>query len=92
MLEPLGVTVAGVDLTPRGGWRLHASTAEGPLTLELGRDDASARLERFVAGYGRTLGALARAGTRIEHVDLRYRNGFAARVPGFRESTARKTP
>jgi len=28
---------------------------------------------------------LAKAGTRIDTVDLRYRNGFAARVPGFRE-------
>ena len=39
--------------------------------------------------HGRTLGALARAGTRIDAVDLRYRNGFAARVPGFREKSAK---
>ena len=51
-----------------------------------------ARLQRFVAVHGRTLGALERAGTRIEHVDLRYRSGFAARVPGFRERTAKKAP
>jgi hypothetical protein len=41
--------------------------------------------------YERTIGTLGRAGTRIEHVDLRYRNGFAARVPGFRERTQKKT-
>jgi len=33
-----------------------------------------------------------RAGTRIEHVDLRYHSGFAARVPGFRDKPARKGP
>jgi cell division septal protein FtsQ len=59
------------------------------LTLELGRDEPDARLARFVAVHGRTLGALARAGTRIEAVDLRYRNGFAARIPGFREKSAK---
>ena len=53
----------------------------GALAIELGRDEPAARLARFVAAYERTIGALARAGTRIEHVDLRYRNGFAARVP-----------
>ena len=28
------------------------------------------------------------AGTRVDYVDLRYRNGFVARVPGFREKAA----
>ena len=42
------------------------------LTLELGRDEPDARLARFVAAYGRTLGALARAGTPVDDVDLRY--------------------
>jgi cell division septal protein FtsQ len=57
----------------------------------LGRDDPSGRLARFVAAHDRTIGALARAGRRIEQVDLRYRNGFAARVPSFREKSARKS-
>lgn len=91
-LKPLAIDVVGIEVTPRGGWRLVASAAEAQLTLELGRDDPSARLDRFVAGYARTIGALARQGTRIAHVDLRYRNGFAARVPGFREPSTRRTP
>ncbi len=33
---------------------------------------------------------LARSGTPIEYVDLRYRNGFAARVPGFKERPPKK--
>ena len=68
--------------------RSRARRRRARSTLELGRDEPTARLARFVAAYGRTIGALARSGTRIEHVDLRYRNGFAARVPGFRETAA----
>ena len=43
-----------------------------------------------MAAYGRTIGALARSGTRVAEVDLRYRNGFAARVPGFREKAPKR--
>ena len=89
-LAPLGLEVDAVRLSPRGGWQITAKGASNRLVIDLGRDDPSARLERFVAVYERTIGALARAGTRIEHVDLRYHNGFAARVPGFRERTRKK--
>jgi cell division protein FtsQ len=65
--------------------------SQGSLTIELGRDDPSARLARFVAAHDRTIGALTRAGRHIEQVDLRYRNGFAVRVPGFREKPVRKS-
>lgn len=85
LLAPLALEVTDLAVSARGGWRVRASGAEGPLTLELGRDDASARLQRFTAAYARTVAALSRQGTRIEYVDLRYRNGFAARLPGFRE-------
>lgn len=89
VLQPVALTVAQVRLSQRGAWQLKTTGATGPLTLELGRDEPDARLARFVAVHGRTLGALARAGTRIDTVDLRYRNGFAARVPGFREKGAK---
>jgi cell division protein FtsQ len=62
----------------------------GPLDIELGRDEPGERLARFVAVYGRTIQTLAKAGTRIDRVDMRYRNGFAARVPGFRGRPAKK--
>ena len=88
-LAPLGFGVAELAVSPRGAWRVRADGPQGPLSLELGRDDPSGRLARFVTAYGRTIGALARQGTRVEHVDLRYRNGFAARVPGLREAPAR---
>jgi len=89
-LAPLGLEVDAVRLSPRGGWQITAKGPSNRLAIELGREDPSARLERFVAAYGRTIGALARAGTNIGHVDLRYRNGFAARVPGFRERVRKK--
>ena len=74
----------------RGGWQLAAADGRGTLTLDIGRDDVAGRLARFVAVYARTIGVLARAGTQVDRVDLRYRNGFAARMPGFREKPARK--
>jgi len=88
-LAPLALTLTRVRMSARGGWQLKAKGADGPLTLELGREEPDARLARFVAAHGRTLGALARAGTRVETVDLRYRNGFAARIPGFREKNVK---
>lgn len=93
MLAPLGLSIRTLALSPRGGWEISAAVpAVGAhLTIELGRDDPSGRLDRFVAAHDRTIGALARAGRRIEQVDLRYRNGFAARVPGFREKPAKKS-
>ena len=90
VLSPLGLSVQAVRLSARGGWQVTAKGATGALAIELGREEPSARLARFVAAYERTIGALARAGTRIDHVDLRYRNGFAARVPGFRERPQKK--
>jgi cell division protein FtsQ len=78
-----------VAVSPRGGWRLGAGSEEATLAIER-RDEPDARLARFVAAYGRTIGALARSGTRVGEVDLRYRNGFAARVPGFREKPPKR--
>jgi cell division protein FtsQ len=89
-LSQLGLTLDGLRLSPRGGWHLAARGAAGPLAIELGREDPTARLEHFATAYGRTIDTLARSGTRIEHVDLRYRNGFAARVPGFKERPPKK--
>ena len=91
----------GANRVPSGGSAAATAAsvgvhvrAAGPsqgLTIALGRDDPSGRLARFVAAHDRTIGALARAGRAIDQVDLRYRNGFAVRVPGFREKPVRKT-
>ena len=90
-LAPLDLRVRGLTLTPRGGWEIRAEGRGGPLSIELGRDDTDARLDRLIAAYPRTIDALARAGRPVERVDMRYRNGFAARVPGAGERPARRT-
>ena len=89
-LAPLSLGLESIRLSPRGAWHVVARNDSGALAIELGREDPSSRLAHFVSAYERTIVTLARAGTRIEQVDLRYRNGFAARVPGFRERAPKK--
>ena len=80
-LAPLGETLDRVVLNPRHAWQLQLA---GGLQLELGRDGPGSveqRLERFVAAFPELLGRLAR---KFQQVDLRYPNGFALRVTGWR--------
>lgn len=78
--EPVEVLVSA-----RRAWRLKL---ESGLTLDLGREQIEARLARFVAAYERTLGTLDQD---VRHVDLRYANGFAVRIPsGGTPGPARK--
>ena len=88
-LERVGLTIGEMRLSARGGWELKTAAAPA-LTISLGRSEPAERLNRFVGYYARTVGALARAGTRVEYADLRYRNGFAARIPGFKERAVKK--
>lgn len=75
VLQPLGLRIAGLSLTPRRSWQLEVAGAEKtPLMLVLDHDQPRARLERFARTYGATLTAQAAA---IKRVDLRYTNGFA---------------
>jgi cell division protein FtsQ len=85
-----GVLVS-IVLTPRHAWRLRMASG---LELELGRDGAEqveARLARFVAAYADSIGRLPRGAAgpadgavSPRHVDLRYPNGFALRVAGWK--------
>jgi cell division protein FtsQ len=88
LLSPLGETPDRVVLTPRFAWQLHMA---GGLNLELGRDGAEPveeRLARFVAAYPDSIGRLpkieATAAGKQRNVDLRYPNGFAMRVAGWK--------
>jgi cell division protein FtsQ len=90
IVAPLGLALTGVRLTPRGSWALDATHAKGPLVIELGRGDVEERLARMAGVYARTLGALVASGKAVDYVDLRYRTGFAARVPGLHAAPARK--
>jgi cell division protein FtsQ len=91
LLAPLSLDIGTLRLSSRGGWEIAATGKRGPLAIELGRDDADARIARFVGVYGRTIGALERAGASVAQVDLRYRNGFAVRASGLPATAARKT-
>jgi cell division protein FtsQ len=77
-LDAIGEMPVEVQVTARRAWQLKLKSG---LTIALGRESVEARLARFVAVHGRTLGRLAR---RIDYVDLRYANGFAVRIPELR--------
>jgi cell division protein FtsQ len=76
-LEPIGRHPGEVNLTPRRAWQLRLDDG---MTLDLGRDQVEQRLRRFVELYPRTIARMTRP---VDRVDLRYANGFAARVPGL---------
>lgn len=79
LLAPLGTELAQLVLSPRHAWQIKLSSGT---TIELGRErprePAETRLARFVSAYPQVVAEL---GHPVEHVDLRYPNGFAVRVP-----------
>jgi cell division protein FtsQ len=74
-LGALAMAPAQVRVSERRAWQIRLASG---LTLELGRENLEARLDRFVAVYARTIGPLQR---RLAYVDLRYPNGFAVGIP-----------
>jgi cell division protein FtsQ len=70
-LEILHRSIAQINLSPRYAWQLRLDNG---LLLELGREQMQQRLARFVAVYPYSLAMMA---SRVNYVDLRYRNGFA---------------
>lgn len=65
-------------LSQRRAWQVKLQSG---LVLELGREQVESRLVNFVAVYDRTIAKLNR---KLDYVDLRYSNGFAIRVPGYK--------
>lgn len=84
-LAPLKQQVTQISLSPRRAWQLKLDNG---MVLELGREQAQERLARFVAVYPYSLGSMQR---KINYVDLRYRNGFAAYFPGGAVAVKGKT-
>jgi cell division protein FtsQ len=72
-LAPLKLKPASVTMNERRAWQLKLDNG---LTLELGRDQAGARLNKFVRVYDATIARMPR---QVAYVDLRYPNGFAVR-------------
>lgn len=93
-LAPLKQGIAEISLSSRRSWQLRLSNG---MLLKLGREQSLQRLARFVALYPYSLMTIQQndkvfhAGkaphenelqNRIEYVDLRYSNGFAAHLSG----------
>lgn len=75
-LQPMQRQIAQISLSPRFAWQIKLDNG---MVLELGREEMQQRLSRFVTVYPYSLAALTRP---ANHVDLRYRQGFAAYLPG----------
>ena len=73
ILAPAGLKTVELRLSPRRAWQVKLDNGA---TLELGRVDMEARLERFVRAHAQ-LAALQAPGI---HADLRYATGLALRV------------
>lgn len=79
-LAPLGMAISELSLSPRRAWRVRLDNG---LALALGREQADARLARFVALYPRLFAAQADAPAALPlAIDLRYPDGMAVRMPG----------
>lgn len=76
-LEEIGRTPTEVNVSPRRAWQVRLDDG---MTLDLGREHVEQRLRRYVTAYPRTIARMTRP---VDRIDLRYANGFAARVPGL---------
>jgi cell division protein FtsQ len=76
-LATIEKTPGEINVSPRRAWQVRLDDG---MTLDLGREHVEVRLRRFVDTYPRTI---ARMTSPVDRVDLRYANGFAARVPGL---------
>ncbi|MDH2915928.1 MAG: cell division protein FtsQ/DivIB [Gallionella sp.] len=76
VLLPMRQQIRQISLSPRFAWQVKL---DGGMVLELGREEMQARLARFVKVYPYSLAVSAQT---VRRVDLRYRNGFSAYMPG----------
>lgn len=70
-LAGLQRNIAEISLSPRFAWKLRLDNG---MVLALGREQVQERMARFVTVYPYSLATMA---SRVNYVDLRYRNGFA---------------
>ena len=76
-LAAIGRSPERLNVSARRAWQIRLDDG---MTLDLGREQIEDRLRRFVAAYPLTIARMTRP---VDRVDLRYANGFAARVPGL---------
>jgi len=70
-LLTVGLNLSRVTLDERGAWSLQLSNG---VEVRLGRQDVSARLERFIAAASPVI---ATRTAEVAYVDMRYSNGFS---------------
>lgn len=73
LLVPLERQVARLELSERRAWHL---VLDNQMVIEIGRDKADERLQRFVSNYTHSVAQINRT---VQLVDLRYSNGFAVK-------------
>jgi len=74
-IEPLGLTLAAVEVSERAGWTLRLES--GPV-IELGRDEPAGRLDERLALVAANYPMLAaQLGAEPVRIDARYPAGFA---------------
>lgn len=76
VLLPMRQQIKQISLSPRFAWQVRLDSG---MVLELGREEMQARLARFVKVYPYSLAVSTQT---VRRVDLRYRNGFSAYMPG----------
>ncbi len=85
VLADTGEEIDQITLNPRGAWTLEL---DGGTRVELGREDATQRLQRMAASWDQ----LRRLrGYKPLVMDLRYSNGFAVSWPEMLPETAPET-
>jgi cell division protein FtsQ len=70
-LAEQGLRLAALTLDPRGAWDMTLSNG---VSVRLGRRDVDARMDRFIRVAAEVIAGRA---ADIEHVDMRYSNGFS---------------
>ncbi len=92
VLEPLGLELAELDLSARGGWR---ATLSGGAEIELGGGtppEVVARTRLFAETLTRVAAQLGRRADTLESADLRHTGGYALRLRGVTTVSAPPTP
>lgn len=90
-LAGVGLRLSRVTLDARGAWELTVTSAQGAanaggVTVRLGRQDVSERLDRFINAASPLIAARA---NEVAYVDMRYSNGFAVGWTGALDGAVR---
>lgn len=77
---PIGLRIQRVSLSDRRAWNIELDSGAH---IELGRGDVEERAARFVDHWQSTIAKLPYPAS---YVDMRYPNGFAVRIPGYKDT------